>query len=151
MSDQTHGEPVKDAAKNRRQYLWRKAGADALICVGLVLFLVFGFLTLAVGAMTAVSALLNPAIAVLGLVATAIPGSIAYLAGRTILNTHNRSMDIPYVPPLAEQLAALPAEDILLRGADQPTATPDELLRAVREGTETESGELLRPTESGTT
>ena len=52
-----------------------------------------------------------------------------------------------YVPPVREQLAALPADAILLRGSDQPTAAPNELLRAAN-GTESRVGELLRPTRS---
>jgi len=42
------------------------------------------------------------------------------------------------------QLAALPADEILVRASDQPTATPDELLRAAQAATKTNSEELLR-------
>jgi hypothetical protein len=52
---------------------------------------------------------------------------------------------LPYVPPVAEQLAALPAEEVLVRASDEPTATPDELLRAASAGVETQADELLRP------
>src|SRR4051794_21347038 len=44
--------------------------------------------------------------------------------------TANEAMSIPHVPPVHEQLAAFPPEDILLRGSGEPTAAPDELLRA---------------------
>ena len=50
---------------------------------------------------------------------------------------------IPYIPRNAEQLAALPADEVLLRGSDTPTA-PDELLRASHEGGDQASEELLR-------
>lgn len=53
---------------------------------------------------------------------------------------------IPYVPPVAEQLAALPAEDILVRGSDQPPAAPGELLRAASGTEETKAAELVRAT-----
>jgi hypothetical protein len=49
-----------------------------------------------------------------------------------------------YVPPVAEQLAALPAEEILVRGSDQPAASPDELVRASASTEETPTSELLR-------
>jgi hypothetical protein len=52
-----------------------------------------------------------------------------------------------YVPPVAEQLAALPADKVFLRGSDQPTATPDELLRAAQARTEVDEESLLRPSE----
>lgn len=54
-------------------------------------------------------------------------------------------LDDTYVPPVEEQLANLPLEDVLLRGSDQPVATPAELLRAARPGMKTEVEELLRP------
>jgi hypothetical protein len=49
-----------------------------------------------------------------------------------------------YVPPVLEQVAALPAEAVLMRGSEEPTAAPEELLRAAREGAESEAAELLR-------
>ena len=54
------------------------------------------------------------------------------------------SKAILYVPPVAIQLAALPAEAILVRGCDQPAAEPSELLRAAREGEATVAEELVR-------
>ena len=52
---------------------------------------------------------------------------------------------IPYVPPVAEQIAALPVADVRVRGSDQPAATPEELLRAAQAGTAEPAEELLRP------
>ena len=57
------------------------------------------------------------------------------------------NQEIPYVPPVAEQTAALPAEDILLRGSDRPAANPAELLRAAHAGMAGPAGELLRSTD----
>lgn len=45
----------------------------------------------------------------------------------------------------ADQIAALTAADVLLRGAHPPDAAPDELLRAARAGMDTLRDELLRP------
>ncbi len=49
-----------------------------------------------------------------------------------------------HVPPVAEQIAALPAEEILVRGSDSPATLSGELLRAAQSGAETGDGELLR-------
>ena len=54
---------------------------------------------------------------------------------------------IPYVPPVAEQLAALPANEILVRGSDEPAAAASELVRPASDR-ETVSDELLRPEEA---
>jgi len=52
--------------------------------------------------------------------------------------------DLSYVPPVAEQIAALSADEILLRGSDEPAIGPEELLRAARAGTAEQAEELLR-------
>lgn len=51
---------------------------------------------------------------------------------------------VPYVPPVREQIAALPAEQILVRGTNGAAATPEELLRAVHNETTTPAEDLLR-------
>ncbi len=51
---------------------------------------------------------------------------------------------VPYTPPAWKQIATLPDEDILVRGSDPPSAASDELLRAAREGVETDAEELVR-------
>jgi hypothetical protein len=52
--------------------------------------------------------------------------------------------DLPYVPTVTEQIAALSADEILLRGSDEPAIGPEELLRAARAGTAEQAEELLR-------
>ena len=72
-------------------------------------------------------------------------GLLAAWVGIAILGSVKQDAEaIPYVPPVHEQIAALPAEDILLRGSDHLEALPGELLRAAQAGTETASEELLR-------
>ena len=51
---------------------------------------------------------------------------------------------LPYVPPVREQIAALPSVEILLRASDEPIAASNELLRAANEGSTIASEELLR-------
>ena len=59
--------------------------------------------------------------------------------------SHKVAERIVYVPPVREQVAALPADAILVRGANQPAAAPGDLLRAAQAGSKTEvAQELLR-------
>jgi hypothetical protein len=60
-----------------------------------------------------------------------------------------KSQKIERVPPVAEQIAALPAQEVLLRSSSQSDATPEELLRAASAGAETEAEELLRAESGG--
>jgi hypothetical protein len=50
--------------------------------------------------------------------------------------------DVPYVPPVKPD--TLPAEEILVRGATQPSIPSETLLRATMKGEETKADELLR-------
>ena len=59
-----------------------------------------------------------------------------------------KARQVPYVPPVRRQTADLPADEILLRGVEEPSATTDELLRAAHTGTTAPSNELLRCTVS---
>jgi hypothetical protein len=56
----------------------------------------------------------------------------------------DEAKDLPYVPPVAEQLAALPANEILLRRSERPIVQRDEFLRAAQAGSTTVTKELLR-------
>jgi hypothetical protein len=74
----------------------------------------------------------------------AVLAAIAFVSFRSWRRSKHEAETIAYVPPVREQIAALPAEEILVRGSDQPAATPDELLRPARERAETGAEELLR-------
>jgi hypothetical protein len=54
--------------------------------------------------------------------------------------------NIPYVPPVTP--STLPAEEVLVRSAQEPSA-PSETLRAGVKGEETEAEELLRSSQGG--
>jgi len=60
-----------------------------------------------------------------------------------------KANSLPYVATVEQQIANLPAQDVLLRGSDQPLAARDELLRAARERAEGDTDELLRPLRGG--
>jgi hypothetical protein len=70
--------------------------------------------------------------------------AIAFYVGRTAVSSLKEARSLPYVPPVAEQISALPAEKILVRCSNEPTATPEELLRAAQARAEQPAEELLR-------
>ena len=146
--NQTHRKAVEDAARKRREYLRKKAVGSVLVVLAVLFCAPLAVLTF-VGVFGFLNVRLRSEIilqAILLLVSSSLLIWVSRAAGR--INTNINSLD--YVPPVHEQIAALPAEEVLLRGSDQPTAAPDELLRAARTGTATDAEELLRA-ESTTT
>ena len=132
--------PAQDAAGRRRDYLRKKAMATipAVVAGALSVLLVSFLLKLALQRGTMSDS--QFAAFLLFLVLT-VPCSIV------IVFCEKKRLSIPYVPPVAEQVAALPADEVLVRASDEPPATPEELLRAAREGTVTVAEDLLRSNE----
>jgi hypothetical protein len=156
MTEPANMEPKADAAKKRRDYVWRTAVFELRVKV---------FTNLAVG-LWVITVLACPLDLVL-LVRAAVPGYPASWLSASIWTTltlfcgaggyaYTRMAEasrcsartLKYIPPVAEQLAALPAKEILVRGSDQPALAPDELLRAAREGEATEARELMRASQA---
>ncbi len=138
-----HTDRVKDAGQKRREYLLQKASGRVVgIILSIYALAVAGFALVLIhaavqsiresGSNTVFFAILATAVIAFGL-----------HTGRRAALSFRESRSIPYVPSVAEQIAALPTEAILVRGSDEPAAAPGELLRAAA-GTETEVGELLR-------
>jgi hypothetical protein len=147
MSSQAHSGPRDDGAKKRQEYVVQKAACN-MAGISLAIY------ALAVGAFALI--LIRAAIQSIGVsVSNTIFFtilSVAVLAfglntGRQSVSSFKESQALTYVPSVSEQLqiAALSADEVLLRGSEQPVATPEELLRAAQQGTETASEELLRP------
>ena len=140
-----HQEPLLDAAKKRREYLRKKAnasGAIVMVCVigGLTVAGLLGILIQGV-LFTPVNSPYRP----LGMaVVIIIPSLILVGFINAFKSEVNRARSIIYVPPVREQVAALSADEVLLRGSEPPTATRDELLRAAHPVTASVSRELLR-------
>ncbi len=66
-------------------------------------------------------------------------------AGALLWNSSaERVQTLEYVPPIREQIAALPAEEVLVRGSDQPATRNAELLRSTYYGAAAAEEELLR-------
>ena len=144
MNSQMHTGTGHGAAKKRREYLRKRAQLMFGCAVGGGV----GLFTLSLCAALFIlsSGTVYPTECfrlawVFGFVAIACRFLWSHCAGK--------ARSLVYVPPAAEQIAALPAAEILVRGSHQPAATPSELLRAARQGAETtDAGELLRA-ESG--
>lgn len=134
---ETHNEPSEGAVKKRWEYVRKKATViiPALVAGALAIALLGFVLKLALqrGTMTDFQFGVFM-LAILLMVPCAV----------VIILSEKEALSIPYVPPVAEQVAALPAEEILVRGADPPVAMPEELLRAAQIGPTEPPDELLR-------
>lgn len=141
---ETSKERVKDAAKKRRDYL------QTILRLQLSAGVALSF--------AVVSALLSAysLFLVFLLWSRGNPVGISYafclaiflfiaLGGWTVRQRNaSHAKALPYVPPVREQLAALPAEAILVRGSDEPPTAPEEMLRAAHPGAAAPEQELLR-------
>ena len=142
-------EPMKDAAKKRRRYLWRLCSMMSLCAIGGIITIVgtIAAVILAQMAWTLSTPHRVPAIDMpwsMTLPFVMIPiviASMGFWMSRAFLG---KSRTLPYVPPLAGPVAALPAKDILVRGSDEPKAAPWELLRAAHSDRSAPNQELLR-------
>lgn len=150
--NQTRTKPTGDGAKRRREYVVKKAIANMLATLGCSAAFGLGMLAaiLAVPFLFLLILSINYGgidiiFAAVYLVVLLILGGLALLGGRLYNTFEKQSRFMPYVPPVPDQIAALPAEEVLLRGSDPPSAAPDELLRAAHQGVVTPSDELLRP------
>jgi len=129
----------------RRQYLMRKAGAATRGMAGAVLALGGGYLAVMLGISTVhfLSWQWEPALA-FGFLAVTVTIVVVYVSFVSV-SSLQEARTLPYVPPVRNQTGALPASEVLLRGANPPSATPEELLRAAHLASASESSELLRP------
>jgi hypothetical protein len=133
---------VEDLAKKRREYLREKAVGSILIvvavffCAPLAVSTLFSFIGLVIVRERAEN--------VVQVIVLFISCPLLIWMARTAGKINTKINSLEYVPPVAEQIKDLPAEEILVRGSDQPAATRDELLRAANEAQDTGSEELLR-------
>lgn len=154
MSNLTYSDRVKDAAKKRREYVRTLAMNRLAFVAGCAAFLFCIFMripsylswivmwriiwALPSGIYPFLRSQYGPTTYFTGLVIAAISGMLLSYRSVKTLKT------LPHVPPVAEQIAALPAEEILVRSSDEPAATSEELLRAARGHEDTAAEELVR-------
>ena len=146
MGDQTHREP-EDLARKRREYVRKRWLLFFQTAFSVVLVLLSGTLMLLAtyglwfSGKQAIYWLRFAKVDFVFLICAAALSLVGVLAWR---GSNKETASLPYVPPLSEELAALPADEILLRGSDEPAATPGELLRAAQAGAADSAEELLR-------
>ena len=144
----------EDAAKKRRVYVVGYGSLRVLGLMGTISAILSGLITLVLiyaaiasdehpiftGYRLHLDALMRCAPFIL------IPAAITLFCRWYSHKYYKLAASLRPVPPVREQIAiaALPADEVLLRGSDQPTAEPGELLRAAHEGMETPADQLLR-------
>lgn len=142
--------PVPDRKKQRREYLKKKGKAysalSLLSFVSLFMFLVMLFCGLLGFAFlgNAFNMRLAPAI-LCSVVSFGVVAAAAYARKgiqRDIEHTIHDLAKTRFVPPVTAD--TLPAEEVLVRGAEAPTATRETLLRPIRATQEAKTEELLR-------
>ena len=139
MSSQTHKKPQEDAAKKRREYLWQKWRMYCWALFGLLALVRVFVSLLDIAEVRSKKPSMDAAVTI------ALSAAVLTTLGAAVYRkAHDEAKVIPFVPPVAEQIANLPADEVLLRGSDQPASVPGELLRAAQEGTEIGPDELLR-------
>lgn len=84
--------------------------------------------------------------ALIWLTFTLLSGAFGYLFLRLADHCGRMVRALAYVPPVAEQVSALPAKKILVRGSGALAALPNELLRANQPGPRAPE-DLLRATD----
>lgn len=132
----------------RREYVAQTAGAHIRMMLGVGMMIVCGILGLLNLFVTLVLLIGILVPSVRGLIAISLYSTMIFVClsafGCYIAMSADRKLSsVPYVPPVSEQLAALPAEEILLRGSQASPASPQELLRPAGKQ-ETPAEELLR-------
>ena len=161
MTNQTCTKPRVDAAKKRRRYLQEtyisrvalaSGCALGLLCATLLFVLASTYYSTDPGTIRMVNS--TPWLywswgAFIDLASGPAPvvSSLCIVGLSSIFLSYSsarRLKTIPYVPPVAEQIAALPAGQLLLRGSDQPAAASGELVRASSYTKENRASELLR-------
>lgn len=146
---------LKDRQKQRRHYLWQKAEniglgtGSGIVCIvsALITILIFG-LGVFVCSMTDIDDngnLVNGVMpfGVVMLFVSLVTGIFAFLSGFYARKKIVTAARLPRVP--AVNFATLPAEEVLLRGSQEPTLVHSEvLLRPCGKSVDVPQEELLR-------
>jgi hypothetical protein len=155
--------PVPDRKKLRRAYLSKKGKAYAKAAVLSILFvptialccalwsLAWGFTHAYASRIVDVPSWLGLFVRVIAagslIVGTVVCSVLCRALWRTIDAAHNEAKRIPWVPSVTP--STLPAEEILVRGAAEPSAPNETLLRAGVKGEATKAEQLLRSSQGG--
>lgn len=132
-----------DRAGMRREYVWKKSAADLKCFAGFAVTFICAMCAVMCAIFLVLSVFDWRLIAfdggfVLGLI---VCGTASVYGLRAWADGGVAARSLRYVPPVREQIEALPAEEVLLRGSQ---ISPEELLRAAA-NQETPADMLLRP------
>jgi len=145
---------IPDREKQRRDYLTKKAGTISKGIAGGIVCLILALVTLVLLILGIFCCFYRWAdakgetqyglpVGIGFLIVAAITGSLAALSGLHAKDQADRAKALPYIPPLTP--GTLPAEEVLIRGAQPPTEGQGALLlRAAEESVNTPAKELLR-------
>jgi len=137
----------------RREYLSKKGFANArawsvgcaTVCLALLAVFIgipLGFVLVVLVCRDGLLPLSSYVIAALA--AVAVLCGLAAFSSRVYVSLDQKARFIPYVPPVRDQIAALPAEDVLLRGSGALVQGEYDLLRAAQPQIAAPADELLR-------
>jgi hypothetical protein len=144
---------VTERKRLRREYLWKRARSGAWEAIGFLLFLPLMLLATSFGIIT----LFLVAWCVLGvgndcmlwiMLATLVSAGLTLVFGwgacisDKIMIRANSAGRIPYIPPVTPD--TFPADEILVRGAEEPSDAQSEALLRAAAGQETPKEELVR-------
>jgi hypothetical protein len=144
---------VPDRKRQRREYILKKQSAYVQWVIGGIMLLPAGIIAL-ISAITTVVAcacyiLTRRYTALLftifcGGIITVCSSFFAWM-GYALVADGNKLSQTPYVPPVTPD--TLPANEVLVRGAQPPPVVPSEVLLRAAQGEETPKEELLRVAE----
>ena len=134
---------MEDTAKKRWEYLRKTVAANVQRLLGAVCVVTSVLLGLSVFWIIAPTTNNSDQFGVLFYAVLVIVGAGSSVGVSPYTSANCDARRFPYVPPVAEQFATLPAEAILVRGSDQLSAAPEELVRAAVYSDETSASELF--------
>jgi len=126
------------AARKRSIYLIRLAAGYVLLIVALAVGIICGIASVFAWA---VASDRNEFAAFAAVATLVISGGFGWRMFRATIDSVSR---MPYVPPVREQVAALAAESVLVRGSIAPIGAEEDLLRAGACTEQWRPNELLR-------
>ena len=144
--EETTMNKVPDRAKMRREFLCNRGKVYGLEVIGSIMWVYCGIPAL--GCALFLGYLLFVADGFAPVQLTVLQwmlglGAIAFCGKRLQVFSINKAKSIPVIPAMSKQLPTLPADEVLLRGAQPLPASSEELLRPAGK-VETKAEDLLR-------
>jgi hypothetical protein len=134
--------------EKRRKYLWNKAVLRSKVIGNSVWLLIWLVATVGCAVVVCMAHWLPYATRLWLAGVTWLLAFQTHWTYRFMRQSRREEVALLFVPPVREQIEALPLETLLLRGSYQPAITSNDLLRAAHNGPKTASEELLRPNEN---